>query len=131
MATFAQRLKMLREKNNLLQKELAEKFGVKRSTIASWEIDSRSPDLNTLKQIADFFNVSVDYLLGRSDNQGNYEGVYISPDDLKHIPIEKRTELGKYVKYFMAIDEASAAGMTPDDVELLIKIAKGINENKK
>jgi transcriptional regulator with XRE-family HTH domain len=67
------RLKELRTKKGLYQKELAERLGVGRSTVAAWETGSKRPEGRTLEQIADLFSVSVDYLLGRTDDlQGTY-----------------------------------------------------------
>lgn len=69
MAVFAQRLKSLREELGYLQKELASKLDISRSTLGSWESGNRVPELGTVQRLADFFNVSVDYLLGRIDNR--------------------------------------------------------------
>ncbi|MNB67196.1 HTH-type transcriptional regulator Xre [compost metagenome] len=66
---FASRLRKLRVAAKLTQSELSEKLGVGRTTIASYEQGNREPDLYTLNKIADFFNVNVDYLLGRSSNE--------------------------------------------------------------
>lgn len=67
MSSFALRLKELREEKELTQAELGEKLGISRNTIASWESNRRTPELETAKQLADYFNVSIDYLLGRTD----------------------------------------------------------------
>lgn len=68
MATFHERLKRLREQQGLLQKELAAKVGVSRSTVASWENGHRVPELGTTEKLAHLFGVSLDYLLGRTDD---------------------------------------------------------------
>ncbi|MFE4203749.1 helix-turn-helix domain-containing protein [Aneurinibacillus aneurinilyticus] len=65
--TLGERIKYLREKNGYAQKFIAEKIGVKNNTLSSYESDKRQPDYDTLQKIADFFEVSVDYLLGRTD----------------------------------------------------------------
>ena len=69
MATFAQRLKSLRQETGYLQKEIAAKLSISRSTLGSWESGNRIPELGTAQRLADFFNVSVDYLLGRTDSR--------------------------------------------------------------
>lgn len=61
------RLKKLRNEKNLTQRELAKLLKLSPSTIAMYETGQRMPDPETLQKIADFFGVSVDYLLGRSD----------------------------------------------------------------
>jgi transcriptional regulator with XRE-family HTH domain len=66
--TLGERIKYLREKNGYAQKFVAEKIGVRNNTLSSYESDKRQPDYDTLQKIADFFEVSVDYLLGRTDD---------------------------------------------------------------
>ncbi len=60
------RIRFLRIKNNLTQKELSEKLGVSVVSISCWENGSKFPSLNALISIAKTFNVSTDYLLGVS-----------------------------------------------------------------
>lgn len=64
---FSLRLKHLREKHGLSQAELADKIGVSRGSISFYENNSRVPDIDVLCSLCDFFSVSSDYLLGRSD----------------------------------------------------------------
>lgn len=63
MSTFGSRLKNLRENKELSQGELGKRFNLSQSTIAYYESDKKQPNNNTLKKIADFFGVTVDYLL--------------------------------------------------------------------
>ena len=72
MDTFVKRLKSLREKKQLSQKELASHIGVARATVASWETGRREPDYETAKILAEFFGVSVDYLLGSATSPRFY-----------------------------------------------------------
>lgn len=65
---FSSRLKQLRESKKLSQRDLAKILKLSPSTVAMYEVNQRSPDKETLSVIADFFNVSVDYLLGRDNN---------------------------------------------------------------
>lgn len=62
---FPERLVELRKSKNLSQYSLAEKLGFTRGQIANYEQGTREPDYTTLIEIADFFAVSTDYLLGR------------------------------------------------------------------
>ncbi len=62
---FGEKLKKLRMDKDLLQKELAEELKTDRSTITAWEIGKAYPTVEMLISIADYFNVSIDYLLGR------------------------------------------------------------------
>lgn len=64
--TFGERLAMLREAKKITQVELAELTKISRSRISLYEIDKREPDIETIKQLADFFGVTTDYLLGHT-----------------------------------------------------------------
>lgn len=62
-----ERLKQLRKEKNLTQTELGNKINVTKVSISGYESGNRSPDTDTLQRLADFFEVSTDYLLGRTD----------------------------------------------------------------
>jgi len=61
------RLRRLRQEKNISQSALASYLGVTQQTVSAYESGDREPDLETLNKMADFFDVSVDYLLGRTD----------------------------------------------------------------
>lgn len=67
MATFGERLKELRKEKNLTQEQLAEIFKVTQVTISKYERNFTETDITTLFKFADFFDVTTDYLLGKSD----------------------------------------------------------------
>ena len=62
--SVGKRIKHLREKNSLEAQKLAHDLQVGKSTLSNWENDRRTPDLETLKNIANYFNVTVDFLIG-------------------------------------------------------------------
>lgn len=62
------RLKFLRKQKHMSQLSLAMKLNLTQNSISRYETGEREPDLNTLIRIADYFNVSIDYLLERTDN---------------------------------------------------------------
>ena len=68
MNSFANILKELRIEKSLSQKELAEKLNYTQSNICEWEKGSVEPKATALKTIANYFNVSVGYLLGLEDD---------------------------------------------------------------
>jgi len=68
MPSFPDRLKELRKLSGLSQKGLAEKCGLSEGGIQSYELELRKPSMDAITKLADCFNVSTDYLLGRSDN---------------------------------------------------------------
>ena len=67
MKIFGERLKELRTEKNLLQKDLAKILGTTNSSVCDWETNRAQPDMEMLVKLADYFEVTVDYLLGRSD----------------------------------------------------------------
>lgn len=102
---FSLRLKELRESKKISQQELAAKIGVSQSTIGMWESRKREPSFSTIEKIADFFGVSVDYLLGRSSETSIDEqlsgvefALYGEEKDLTDEEKEKILEFAKFVK---------------------------------
>lgn len=61
-------LKKLRLERNLSQQKLADNFGITQQAIFNYENDISEPDIYMLKQFADFFHTSVDYIIGYTDN---------------------------------------------------------------
>ena len=73
---FGKRIRKLRLEQNLKQKDLAAKLGISTSSVGMCERELRQPDAEILKKIADFFNVSIDYILGNSDKRDHSELTY-------------------------------------------------------
>ena len=67
MAQFCERIKSLRVERRLKQREMAEQFGLALNSYQAYEYATGFPDFRGLIAIADFFDVSLDYLVGRSD----------------------------------------------------------------
>ena len=80
---LGKRLKMLRESNNLTQIDLGKILGVGNVTLSQYEKGDRNPDYDTLLRIADYFNVSTDYLLGKTDlkNYSDYHPTLTAKDE--------------------------------------------------
>ncbi len=66
MFTCGDKIALLREKRGLTQEDLANKIGISRASLSHYEKNRREPDYTTMTKLADFFHVSVDYLLGRT-----------------------------------------------------------------
>jgi transcriptional regulator with XRE-family HTH domain len=77
---FGERLSLLRKQKKLSQYELANKLGYSRGKIANYEQGQREPDHATLKTIADFFEVSIDYLLGQTEDPS--PGITVAGQDI-------------------------------------------------
>ena len=69
MSKLSERLLLLRKEKNFKQEELLEPFGVTVRTYRRYETGEREPTVSTLWKMADFYEVSVDYLIGRSDTR--------------------------------------------------------------
>lgn len=65
--TFSERLKQLRTERKLTQEMLSKESGLTKSSIAMYETGKRKPKIEVLERLADFFNVDLDYLVGKSD----------------------------------------------------------------
>ena len=75
---FKDRVRALRLSKGLTQTELADaitkinKYKVARSTVAQWEVGSRTPYRETVEALCDFFQVDYDYIMGKSDDMGRF-----------------------------------------------------------
>ncbi len=72
MPGFGERLRLLRHTKGLSQMEFAKMIKISKSSVNMYERGEREPGLETLEAIADFFNVDLDYLLGKSDFKNKF-----------------------------------------------------------
>lgn len=87
---FSTRIRELRQKSKLSMEQLADKLGVTKSRVNMWENNGTIPRMNTLVDLARFFNVTTDYLLGNDNTQN------ISQNNAKLSSIQRN--LGKLNK---------------------------------
>lgn len=92
MRTLGQTIKILREKNDVQQKDLAIFLNVHKATMSNWELDKRHPDQETIVKIADYFNVSVDYLFGRTEDPNSEIVTFKDGENLFEVELEKGTK---------------------------------------
>lgn len=83
---FSEVIKKIRLKNMETQQMMAEKLGLSQRTVASWESGVRMPTYETLLHIADLYQVSTDYLLGRSKHPDFYRHQFELPSG-QHVTI--------------------------------------------
>lgn len=115
MATFGQRLRDLRVKHNLTQKELANIFKVSESSIGMYERDEREPSFKLTNEIADYFEVTTDYLHGRSDNPKGYEsGMFFYGGSDKYTP-DEIAEMEAALERYRAMKERAAKEARKDN----------------
>jgi Predicted transcriptional regulators len=88
LATLGQRLKLLVKEKGMEQQEVAELLGLKTSTFNGYAGDKREPSIKYLKEFAEYFDVSIDYLTGYSDIRNPYLPHLSS--DLKHFVMEPK-----------------------------------------
>lgn len=67
--TFGERLASLRNRTGLSQSELAKRVNISKSALAMYETNNREPNFQITKKLADYFEVSIDYLLCRTDEK--------------------------------------------------------------
>ena len=79
------RLRELREEKHINQQKLAIALNVTQAAISKYELGLSEPDISMLKNIADYFHVSVDYLIGFSDSPISRTRSDIPEDELKLI----------------------------------------------
>ncbi|MDU4961090.1 MAG: helix-turn-helix transcriptional regulator [Sporomusaceae bacterium] len=117
MDTLGDKIKQLR--TNLTQEELASMLQVERSTLASWEINRREPDLKTLCRLASLFRVTVDWLVGHSPDK-EPAGSRLT---------RYATGAGDEPNWQRVIDTARHYGLKPDHVAQLIELTAEIGMN--
>lgn len=97
MKTTGKIIAELRKEKWLSQEELANSLFVTRQAISKWESDNGSPDINNLQRIAEFFNVSIDYLLGK-ENTHNEKAVPIQETNQKPLSKVQTKKIGDVKK---------------------------------
>ncbi len=110
---LSERLKSLRKEKDLTQRELANILNISNGTIAMYETNKRQPDNETLTILADFFNVSTDYLLARTNIRNNdsssineqFEELLNDPSlivtlkDIQSLPARDKQDILDYIDY--------------------------------
>ncbi len=85
MSDFGEILKMLRKKANMTQQELADALWISKSAVCCYEQNTRFPPPEMLIKIANEFNVSTDYLLGREQKQQILDITDLKDEDVEFL----------------------------------------------
>ncbi len=99
---FSERLKKLRNEYDLTLEEVSKKVGVHLSTIGSYENGTRTPDINMLQKLSNLFDVSTDYLLGKSNERADNYAVasYLGiKDSMKDMSEDDINEVKRFIQY--------------------------------
>lgn len=92
MEKFGDRLKLLRKERHLQQSQLGELFELSPSAIGSYERNLREPSYSQLISFAEYFNVSLDYLLGRTEDRFTVDG-YMAAKSYDVLELVRRSNL--------------------------------------
>lgn len=122
--TLGGNIKELREAKNLTQRELAKILNIANSTLSQYESNIRIPSDDVKVQIADFFNVSIDYLLGRPFNA----------DKNKDVPKSKAFQLEEEFPEGVSLLYRANEELTAEQKEIMLRLINNVffdDKNKK
>lgn len=129
--SFPQKLRQLRREHGLTQEQLGKKIGVSKVSISGYENGIRTPDVETLKKLADVFDIPLDELVDRSNStiakeRASYSSIKADYEKYLYAFLEKLSEIEK---------EIPKAGMSKSQEEevanKLVKILKSIKVDGK
>lgn len=123
---FAARFRLLRSERALSQLEIANILGSKPTTVASWEQGRSRPEIDMLVKIANYFNVSVDYLLGLTDIKQPVAKYYYTGKDFREKELAKVTESYDFDQddFIKFKDIMAAEQITPELLKKLLPIIR-------
>lgn len=124
---FAKRLKKLRKEAELTQKELANKIGVSRATVAGYETKGKEPSYETLSKISKVLNCSIDYLMGNTDERSSADKIKKAISDDPELQetweqISQRENLQLLFKQTKDLDDKA--------IKQIIRIIKAIEDEE-
>ncbi len=103
---LGKRLKNLREEKELTQSQLGKLVNLSQQTIGHYEVSRAKPDLETIQRFAEIFNVTVDYLLCRTNNRDETAHIITGTGNEgfgfdKDVPLEVREQIINYAEYLI------------------------------
>lgn len=107
---------MLRHKYNYTLKELGKKFKVSESTMSHYENGKREPDINTLNAMANYFNVSVDFLLGNNKLS----------DEKQPLSLERLNAACEQAN----LDPSKIDKLKPEQLDLIVSLVKDMLKHR-
>ena len=118
---IGQKLVELRIEKNVYQKELAAYLNVSIGTISNYENDVHYPDLNTLNRLADYFGVTIDYMLGRTEYRYDY--------NILNRPLTKNYTVAGFINTTLELPQKDWKSLV--EYAELLKMRHLINEARK
>lgn len=127
MATFGDRFKELRKSRQLTQEQIAKIFFLNKSSISRYEQNRQMPEISLLQKFAEFFDVSIDFLLGNTDNPTPADKITQSVSDDPELAefwneLKEREDLKLLFK--------QTRTMPPNDIKKIIRIIKAIEDEE-
>lgn len=124
---FSTRLRQLREEKIISREELAKQMNLSYWAVAKYETGERHPDIETIKKFAKFFAVTIDYILGNTNNPRavfiDRYADHLSPEDKEFIA--KESNAG----YITLAKEFSEQDVTPEAIKNLLNLVKSLKKN--
>jgi transcriptional regulator with XRE-family HTH domain len=114
------KLKELRTERGKIQREIAEYLGIDRTTYGKYETGASEPDFETTLKIAEYFDVSVDYLLGRTEEKKPSAEVIDEELDKNVLVIRGRD--GRYIRKKLSDEEIKS-------LEILLKSLPDVSDD--
>lgn len=105
---ISNRLKELRQEKDLLQKDIANYLNISTSAYGFYEQGKRTPDTEIIKKLSEFFNVSLDYLLGKTDIRESADDILNGKEptialhsdyEYDELPDEAKKEIENFIEY--------------------------------
>lgn len=125
--SISKRLRKLRKENNMTQEDVAKKLGITRAAVGLYEQGKRNVDNETLMKLSDIFGVSVDYLLGGTNERSSADKIKKALTDDPELSdawekISQREDLQLLFKQTKDMDESS--------IRQVIRIIKAIEDEE-
>lgn len=130
MHGLPERLRSLREQRRLTQAQLAEALDSSQQRIQHYEAGTRTPSIEFVDRLAEFFGVSVDYIMGRTDYPYGVDTSYIDAALYKDPSLRKFWEKLKRRPDLQALTE-DLAGRSPDSVQRVFAVLRFLDEYDK
>ena len=125
-------IRILRERMGWSQQQLADEIGLSRSMISMFEIDKRVPNAETYEQMADIFNVDLDYLMGRSTRTTVLPERIAYENENYYLAADVRDiaqEVSKNPEMRMLFD--AARDVSAEDLHSILEIQKSLKKKEK
>ncbi|WP_123053107.1 helix-turn-helix transcriptional regulator [Clostridium sp. JN-1] len=135
MATFNQRMKKLRNEKNVTLEELSKALNTTKSTLSRYENNLRTPNADFINQLANYYNVSTDYLLGNSDDRTLSAQKKDTPVEKISKSLDDDPELSEFWNLLKEREDLKllfkqTKNMDSNDIKKIIRIIKAIEDEE-